>query len=192
MKLELEPAYWHAADPLPDFKDLAGVLVDGVWSEAARRFHEKRQSQIAAGRPAPKGAQAFINHVIGERLVSAGWAWDRGRASRNQVWVRFSFRHQMSLGSDLWEALQCHITGRFSQVAVIMADEGFLEVITPNDAKALCSFSKLQRSVRESHPPCEFPLFLGRLLPASEPPSEVEAALRFLPRLRDRGVPVGY
>jgi hypothetical protein len=73
---------------------------------------------------------------------------------------------------------------------VFAASDRFLDVISPNDARALVSFEKLRREVRDLDGCLDIPLFIGRLEPSSELPAEVAAVLRDA-RPRDRFVPGG-
>ena len=64
---------------------------------------------------------------------------------RNRPWLRITFRHQMSLGSDVVDALKVCRKGGMTEAAILAASDQFLDVISPNDARALVSYEKLRR-----------------------------------------------
>ncbi len=190
VKVDLEPAWWHRERPGKLLLEAARIVDSGVWAEAAVKFHEERQAKRKTGEQAPKGAQRYVNAALKARFLAAGWTWDDGRCHKGDCFVRITFRHQMSLEADLYEALRMHKDSGCEQVAVLAADKAFLQIITPNDAAALCSYQKFEAELDGSKALEGVPLFLGRLTPKSQPPDDVGDALRFLPRFRDKGVPV--
>lgn len=190
MRTELVPAPWNRRKPSALLAEAMEIVGSDVWAEAAVAFHEERQAKRKAGQQAPKGAQREINMALRKRFLAKGWSWDGGRCLKDRTLVRITFRHQMSLESDLYEALKMCKDDRVDEAAILAADQRFLELITPNDAATLCSFEKFEQEVNSSRALEGVPLFLGRLTPKSEPPGEVSDALRFLPRFRDKGIPI--
>lgn len=183
MRTILEPAPWHNEQPHPD---LIGALdlIAGTWSEAASNFYAERMARLRAGRPTPKGIQKYLNKVLDTRFEEAGWEVNEGRYTSDHVWLRITFRHQMSLGSDLLDALKVHVREGIAQVAIVAAPFRFLELISPNDKHVLTSFEKLRVETASLKGCLDIPLFIGRLEPQSELPIEVE---RFLRQERPRG-----
>lgn len=189
MNVDWVAAPWHSQLPSRAWFEAIEVIGDNVWAEAAGLFHASRQEKIAKGQSAPKGAQAFVNRVLEERFQNAGWAGSAGRFVKNQTWVRITFRHQMSLGSDILDAIKAVNKGGFSEAFVLAGDDDFLQVVTPNDASALCSFSKFERALTDCDGVLSIPLFIGRLTAKTNPPESVARDLRIKPRPRDHGVP---
>jgi hypothetical protein len=111
------------------------------------------------------------------QFEAAGWDTNDGRYRKGEAWVRITFRHQMSLGSDFIDAIRLAKKDGVSHLVIAAASREFLEVISPNDAGALISFEKLVAQTAELNGAIDIPLFLGRLTPISELPPEVEDAL---------------
>jgi hypothetical protein len=179
MNVTLEPAPWYRGAPNESLLRGIQLIGDNIWKEAAEDFFADRLAKTAVGRSAPKGIQRYINQVLEDRFTSEGWAAHDGRFFwRNDVWIRVTFRHQMSLGADLMEALKVHRKERIAQVAIMAASHSFLSTISPNDAAALVSFEKLRTSVVDLEGVLDLPLFIGRLEPRSLLRPEVQAFLR--------------
>ena len=179
---------WGAPRLTNESQELVALLGDGVWSEASLSFYAERDAKVRAGRRAPKGMQKTLNSVISRRFLEAGWEGDSGYFFKNQTWVRITFRHQMSLGSDIVDALKvCKKEGM--QLAVILAASfSTLQLISPNDCSALISFEKLQNEVANLDGVIDIPLVIGELSPASVVPSSIEDELR-KSRPRDTTIP---
>lgn len=164
------------------------IIGRDVWREAAEDYYALRLARATSSRPAPKGVQRFLNDILEKRFNEAGWVGSEGRfVSGKKAWVRITFRHQMSLGSDLIEALKVHRREKIDQVAIMAASARFLAVISPNDAAALVSFEKLRIHVMDLIGVFDIPLFIGKLDQKSSPPPEVRSTLE-RERPRDRYV----
>ena len=143
MRATMENAPWLGATSLQPPGDLNHILL-GSWSQAATDFYAARLAKVANKSKAPKGIQPFLNKVLDQRFQEAGWEGMSGRYWKDGTWVRFTFRHQMSLGSDLLDAIKVCCKSGFDQALVLAADLAFLQVISPNDAAALTSYEKLK------------------------------------------------
>ena len=170
-------------------QEMVDVLGKGVWSEAAVSFYAERSAKVRSGKRAPKGMQKMLNRVIGHHLTQAGWEGDGGYYFKNRTWVRVTFRHQMSLGSDLIDALKVCKKEGMELAIILAANAETLRTISPNDCNALVSFEKLQNEVMSLDGALDIPLVIGSLVPASEVPSAIEDELRKA-RLRDITVPL--
>lgn len=159
-------------------------LLDGAWRDAAFEWFTATLSADSK-RSRPKGLQPFMNRIIEDRFEGDGWLAHGGRFLKGETWVRITFRHQMSLGSDFIDALKVHRKEGARQVAIFAASHEFLGTITPNDQNVLTSFEKLDGQMRDLEGCLEVPLFIGRLTPKSPLPPEVLKALRKT-RPRDR------
>ena len=159
-------------------------LLDGTWSEAAQRYAADRAAKLAARKRPPIGVQPFLNRVIDERFEADGWFGGSGRFVKERVWLRITFRHQMSLGADVVDALKVIKKG-IAEVAIIAAaDHEFLRVVSPNDAAALTSYEKLRAEFLDLEGVIDVPLLLGRLTPRSDLPPAT-ASIVFGPRPRE-------
>jgi hypothetical protein len=184
MRTRLEPAPWNQAEPNKDLLEAVNLISQGTWAEAATEFYAARLSALRSGKATPKGIQRFLNRVLDRRFTDEGWNAEDGRYSNENVWLRVTFRHQMSLGSDFIDALKVSVREGASQVAIAAASFDFLELISPNDKHVLTSFEKLRVETAALGGCLDIPLFIGRLEPASVLPQEVA---RFLQKERPRG-----
>jgi hypothetical protein len=72
-----------------------------------------------------------------------------------------TFRHQMSLASDLLDALKVAAQEDAEQVAIMAASADALATISPNDQHALTSYEKLRRRCTTSTGCMDIPLCSG-------------------------------
>ena len=177
MRLTLQAAPWGEARPTPELLNAIEAIAANVWSEAAIRFYADRAAKLRRGKSAPKGMQAELNRVIAERLEEAGWTGADGRFMKGGTWIRVTFRHQMSLGSDLIDAMKVCKNGGCELAVILAADSATLKTISPNDAAALVSFEKLRIAVADLAGVTDIPLLLGCLQPSSAPSMEIAQAL---------------
>jgi len=172
MRVTFECAPWVGDDVSTHLEDIPGIL-QGSWLEAAEEFFAARLVKESMGRKAPKGLQPYLNRVLEKRFEAAGWSCEGGRYWAGSRWVRITFRHQMSIGSDIVDSLSFACRSSADAVAILAADERFLRTISPNDAGVLTSFEKLRLQVRELAGCLDIPLVIGRLEPASPLPDPV-------------------
>jgi len=189
MRVGLLPASW--CDNVPATTELIeaiSILADDVWREAAVEFYARRAAAIRNGRRAPKGMQSELNRVIKQRFEDSGWLNASGRFAKERTWVRVTFRHQMSLGSDFLDAARLCAREDFEQAAIFAAGSEFLRLISPNDAAALVSFEKLRAAMIDLEGVLDIPLVIGELSPCSKPPLDIETELH-RDRPRDITIP---
>jgi hypothetical protein len=122
--------------------------------------------------------QSELNRVISERFAAGGWMGDDGRFAKERTWIRVTFRHQMSLGSDLIDAMKLCTKEQYELAVILAADAKTLRLISPNDAPALVSFEKLRIAVADLEGVTDIPLLIGCLTPQSMPSSAVAQALQ--------------
>jgi hypothetical protein len=168
----LRPAPWYEGVATAELLEAVDLL-DGVWRVAAGEFYADRQAKVALGKPAPKGSQRFLNRAIEQRFEAAGWDVHGGRFTKGRTWVRVTFRHQMSLGSDLLDALKVAVKTDAEQVAIMAASADALATISPNDQHALTSYEKLSAAVHDLTGCLDIPLVLGQLILRSPLPADV-------------------
>lgn len=188
MRVTLLTAPWYEGQPTQALLEACDILGDDTWRDAAVGFYAERAARIRRGRSAPKGIQPELNKVIARRFEHAGWFGSDGRFAKDRTWVRVTFRHQMSLGSDILDAARLCAKEGYVQVAIIAAESTFLRTISPNDYGALVSFEKLRIAIAELQGVLEIPLFLGALSPQSVVPPDIAAELR-KDRPRDKTIP---
>jgi hypothetical protein len=164
------------------------LLSDNVWADSSVRFYAERDAKIHAGKRAPKGMQGTLNEVISDKFSSHGWEGDSGYYVKGRTWVRVTFRHQMSLGSDIIDAIKVCKKERMELAVILAANRNTLSIISPNDAGALTSFEKLQSEIWSLNGVIEIPLLIGELSPMTMPSQIISDELR-KDRPRDKTIP---
>lgn len=191
MRTRLLASPWAKPQLTSEAAEAVNLLGDDVWKEASILFAADREAKMRLGRTAPKGMQRFLNEVIVNRFISNGWIGDAGYFFKNKTWIRITFRHQMSLGSDILDAIKvCKIEGM--QLAIILAaNKKTLDLISPNDAGAIVSFEKLEREILSLNGALDIPLLYGELTPESSASKDINNELRKA-RPRDVSIPKEY
>jgi len=179
---------WVKTQPTKETTEALNLLKDDVWKEASVLFAAEREAKLMSGQTAPKGMQRYLNEVITRRFSSNGWFGDAGYFFKERTWVRITFRHQMSLGSDILDALKvCKIEG-MQQAVILAANKKTLDLISPNDAGAIVSFEKLEKEIMSLNGALDIPLLYGELTPISSASNDINDELRKA-RPRDLSVP---
>jgi hypothetical protein len=155
---------------------LAGIqeALAGVWAESANDYAAKYWAAEAAKKAPPKGVQAQINQVIEKKLRIEGWEGTDGRFVRNNTFLRVTFRHQMSLGSDFMDALMLAQREGIECAVIAAAALDFAKKITPRDFNSIVTFEKLVPYYTRVLPLFPIPLAIGELTPASVLAPDVE------------------
>lgn len=172
MKATIYPAPWTKKELGKKADELEEIL-DGVWREAASRYVIVCEIRRNAGSNPPKGVQKYLNDVLAERFVEAGWEGQDGRFRKGNTWVRITFRHQMSLGSDFIDALRLSKQDGVKECILLGCTGQFLEVITPSDSGSIVSFEKIAREVQRLSGSLDINLFYGALTAKSKLPKDV-------------------
>ena len=161
MKVEFSTSY----DENSQFKNLLEIkrFIDGAWGSASDLFATRNHVRREQNRSLKIGKQSDLNEVLEERFEDNGWQGSDGRYFKDSTWIRFSFRHSMSLGSDFLEAFRVHKLEEFQLICLMYADENLLENIWPSGGQALCSFDKALAYWSQLHSVLEMPLEIGRL-----------------------------
>jgi len=188
MRTRLLASPWVKTQPTKETTEALNLLKDDVWKEASVLFAAEREAKLMSGQTAPKGMQRYLNEVITRRFSSNGWFGDAGYFFKERTWVRITFRHQMSLGSDILDALKvCKIEG-MQQAVILAANKKTLDLISPNDAGAIVSFEKLEKEIMSLNGALDIPLLYGELTPISSASNDINDELRKA-RPRDLSVP---
>jgi hypothetical protein len=182
LKAELKRPSWYTEDPTPEAIEALSLL-NGIWSEAATRFAAIRSVQESKGKITSFGIQKHINQIIDERFPANEWEGSKSRYRKGDTWVRITFRHQMSVGAELFDVIKMTGKEKVKQTLLLAASDDFLKVISPRDAGSLSSFDKLAQEMSYMRGTTEVPLILGCLKPISALSGPVHE-LVYGPRLR--------
>ena len=188
MKTRLLASPWAKPQLTRETVEAVELLKDDVWKEASVLFAAERDAKLKLGQSAPKGMQRYLNDVITKRFTSNGWIGEAGYFFKEKTWVRVTFRHQMSLGADILDAIKvCKIEG-MEQAVILAANRKTLDLITPNDAAAIVSFEKLEREIMSLNGALDIPLLFGELSPMSSASNDINEELKKA-RPRDISIP---
>lgn len=188
MKTRLLASPWTKPLITVETAEAIELLKDNVWKEASVLFAAEREAKINSGRSAPKGMQRYLNDVIARRFTSNGWIGEAGYFFKKKTWIRVTFRHQMSLGSDILDAIKVCKKEGMIQAVIIAANKKTLDLISPNDAAAIVSFEKLEREILGLNGALDIPLLYGELTPISSASNDVNEVLK-KSRPRDVSIP---
>lgn len=179
---------WGAPNLTCEAKELAALFSDEIWADASVRFYAERDAKVRTGQRAPKGMQKTLNTLIEEKLLDAGWEGDSGYYVKGDTWARVTFRHQMSIGSDLIDAIKVCKKEGIRLAIIIAASRETLKTVSPNDFNALVSFEKLQNEVLSLEGALDIPLLIGELVPITRASQVIDDELK-KSRPRDTTVP---
>lgn len=189
MKAQLFAPPWGSPPMTAEGTEAVEILADNTWAEASTQFYAERDAKLRMGKRAAKGMQGTINRILVQKFMDRDWYADAGYFLKNDTWIRVTFRHQMSLGSDLVDALKVCKRSGVKLAMILAADKNTLKIISPNDAGALISFEKLQREILDLHGVIDIPLVYGKLTPCTHASRAIENQL-LVNRPRDTTVPV--
>lgn len=173
MKLKIITSPWSKPIMTKELQEAAEIIGDNVWKDASIRFYAVRKAKINNGKSAPKGMQKYINEILDEKFQKAGWEGSSGYYFKNKTWIRITFRHQMSLGSDFINALKVCRKEGMELAVIIAANKETLKIISPNDAGAIISFEKLLNEMMSLNGVIDIPLIIGELEPLTQVPSGI-------------------
>ena len=188
MKTRLLAPPWTKPTLTDETSEALEIISSNVWKDASVRFSAERDAKIKAGKSAPKGMQRYLNEILVERFKYHGWDGDSGYFIKEKTWIRVTFRHQMSLGSDILDALKVCKKEGIEQAVILAANRKTLNIISPNDAAAIVSFEKLEKEILSLYGALDIPLLIGELTPLTSASKDVEAELK-KERYRDLTIP---
>lgn len=188
MNTRLFASPWVKTQKTIETEEAIELLKDDVWKEASVLFAAEREAKMKFNKSAPKGMQRYLNDVIINKFTSNGWIGEAGYFFKEKTWVRVTFRHQMSLGSDILDAIKVCKKEGIQQALILAANRKTLDLISPNDAAALVSFEKLEREILNLNGALDIPLLYGELSPISSASNEINVELRKA-RPRDISIP---
>lgn len=188
MKTKLLAPPWTKPELTKETLEAIDLIGKNVWRDASIRFYAERDSKLKAKKSAPKGIQRYLNEVFAERFISNGWNGEACYFYKNKTWIRITFRHQMSLGSDILNALKVIKKEGMKQALILAANKKTLDIISPNDAGALISFEKLENEILSLDGVIDIPLLIGELTPFTSASDDINIELRKA-RPRDTTIP---
>lgn len=191
MNVRLVAAPWTLQNITEETEEAIDIIGDNVWRDASIMFYAARDAKIRAGKSAPKGMQRYLNEILDSRFKENDWDGDSGYYFKDKTWVRITFRHQMSLGSDFLDALKVCKKEGIELAIILAANRQTLKIISPNDASALISFEKLQNEVISLNGALDIPLLIGELTPLTSASRDINNELR-KERPRDVSVPYNH
>ena len=182
---------WGSLILTDEAKEAIDIIQQDVWKDASIRFYALRDSKSKSGKSAPKGMQRFLNEILVERFRDKGWEGDAGYFFKEKTWIRITFRHQMSLGSDIVDAIKVCKKQGMELAIILAANRQTLNVVSPNDAAALVSFEKLQKEIMDLDGAIDIPLVIGELTPLTKASNDINNEL-MKERPRDVSIPYGH
>lgn len=188
MNTRLLASPWVRTQKTSETAEAIEIIKDEVWKDASVLFAAERDAKMSLGRSAPKGMQRYLNDVIAKRFISNGWIGEAGYFFKGKTWIRITFRHQMSLGSDILDAIKVCKKEGMEQAVILAANKKTLDLISPNDANAIVSFEKLEREILNLNGALDIPLLYGELTPFSSASNDINVELRKA-RPRDISIP---
>ena len=188
MKTRLESAPWYKGEMTQEAAEAIAIISDDVWKEASILFSAERSARLSQNMSAPKGMQKYINSVLMRKFSEKDWICGAGYFVKGKTWIRVTFRHQMSLGSDILDAVKVCKKNDMEMAVILAANLNTLKIISPNDAPALVSFEKLEREIYDLEGAIDIPLIIGELTPHTSASSDINEILR-KDRSRDITVP---
>lgn len=191
MKLKIVNAPWTNVTLTEEFKEASEIIADNVWREASIKFYAVREAKLNNSKSAPKGMQRYINEILDRKFAEAGWDGDGGCYFKNKTWIRITFRHQMSVGTDFLNAMKVCKNEGFELVAIIAANKETLKIISPNDAGAIVSFDKLMAEMMSLDGVIDIPLVIGELTPLTKAPEGISKEI-LKERPRDISIPSNF
>lgn len=177
MKVEFESAPWGKYTPNALVLEAQKILAQPLWAQAADAWKRTRDGAQKAGKIPPQGIQSTLNELVDDAMEKNGWEVEGGRCWKDGTWVRVTFRHVMSLGSDLVDAMVAHSKRGATQTCLIAANGSFLRQISPNEVNSLCSYEKFRELLFDLKGAVNFPLVLGKLIPSNPLPADLQAAV---------------
>ena len=189
METRLYAPPWGAPDITEEAKEAIDIISKDVWRDASIRFFALRDSKSKSGKSAPKGMQRFLNEIMAQRFIDKGWEGESGYFFKGKTWIRITFRHQMSLGSDIIDAIKVCKKEGMDLAMILAANRPTLNLISPNDASALVSFEKLQKEIVDLDGAIDIPLLIGELTPLTKASQDINDELR---KERPRDVSIPY
>lgn len=188
MRVRLVSAPWCHPKLTDEGIEAIQIIGDDVWKDASIQFAGVRDAKSRAGKSAPKGMQRYLNDILKDRFLEKDWDGDAGYFVKGHTWVRITFRHQMSLGSDIVDAIKVCKKEGMELAMILAASRQTLNLVSPNDAAALTSFEKLQREIFSLDGAIDIPLVIGELTPMTSASKDINVEL-LRERPRDIYVP---
>ena len=170
MRIVLFSPPWVTQEP-PELHGVQKIL-NGIWTDAAVDYAADWTAKQSFGKRGPVGVQKYLNKKLDSAFEGAGWECYSSTFTTHDLWFRVTFRHQMSAGSNIVDAMKALGRGRYRTAVIAAATRDFLEQISPADAPALTSFEKLRAELIDLDGILRAPIYLAALRPASVLPAK--------------------
>lgn len=164
MKVQFSSAPWSEVPFTSELHEASQIFSDIVWEEASAKYRFECDTKIAAGLKPPKDVHASLNSIIDAKFKDDEREGCNGYFRKGRTWVRVTFRHKMSLGSDIYSALKVCKKEGVEVAIIIVADKDALHLISPEDANSMMSFEDLQGEVQGLTGVIDIPLLIGQLV----------------------------
>ena len=163
MKVALDTPPWGSPEPTKELMEAISIIGSGTTAAAKAQYNQL----IRKGESVPKGMQKVINKLLDLKFEKAGWSVNDGRYLKNGTYVRITFRHAMSTGTDILDAMKLCAKDDVVLAALFACSLPALRTIAPSQASSMVSFEKLSAEIRELDGVIDIPLLLGELIPKS-------------------------
>ena len=140
-----------------------GLIGSGTTAAAKAQYNQIKRK----GESVPKGMQSSINKVLDAKFEYAGWAVKDGRYLKNGTYVRITFRHAMSMGTDILDVMKACAKDDVRLAVILACGLDGLRKIAPSQASSMVSFEKLSHEIQELDGVVDIPLMIGELIPKS-------------------------
>ena len=108
MKMCLHMPPWGTVEPTIELMEAISLMGDNVIERAFSEYDQESEMRKAEGKGPRPGKQSCVNKVLKEKFQNAGWDCGSSYFKKNGTWIRVSFRHYQTIGSDILEAMhQC-------------------------------------------------------------------------------------
>ena len=163
MKVVLDVPPWGSPIPTKELMEATNIIGSGTTAKAKAQYNQIKRK----GESVPKGMQSTINKLLDAKFEQAGWTVKDGRYTKNGTYVRVTFRHAMSLGTDVLDAMKACAKDGVELVALFACGLDALRTIAPTQATSMVSYEKLVREVNDLNGVIDIPLIIGELIPKS-------------------------
>ena len=163
MKTALSMPPWGSPEPTKELMEAIGIIGSGTTASAKAQYNQLKRK----GGSVPKGMQSSINKVLDTKFENAGWSVKDGRYIKNGTYVRVTFRHAMSMGTDILDVLKACAKDNIHLAVILTCDLESLRKIAPSQASSMVSFEKLSHEVQDLDGVIDIPLMIGELIPKS-------------------------
>ena len=164
MKVQLFSPPWGTPALTSEAGKAIDILDGNLWEDTVETYLTDCATKEAADKRRLKGMQTTMNQLLKERFTAYGWDAHAGHFRKGDTWVRVTFRHQMSLGSDILEAMKvCALKG-VELAMIVVGDRDMLNRLAPGQGNSMVSFEGVKHEVETLNGVIDIPLIVGGLV----------------------------